>query len=466
MNFGDSVPTFETLYALILHAVASIDVRLLAGAALPQLVAIAGSYLCARLMRRRVHASLQGIWQRIVGMRPGAVVRLRSVEFALLWLMLQWFALVALREAGVPFPAVQVVVSLLVAWIAVRLAASLIASVFWSRVIAVCFVIGAALKASGLWQPTLDILGEMAVSLGTVRITMLGVIEATLIMVLLWSIATAVGNWLDRWAERLPGFSPSGRVLLGKAFRVGTMSIAVIVALHALGVDVTTLAVFSGALGLGIGFGLQKVSSNLISGMILLLDRSVKPGDVIAVDGRYGWINVLGARYVSVVTRDGVEYLIPNEELISSRVENWSHSNNLLRLHVPFGVAYGSPLRTVVTLAEESARETPRVLLAPAPECLLTAFADSSVNFELRFWISDPRNGVHNVKSAVLMLLSERCSEQGIQFPFPQRDLHLKTPTALPVRLVHTDSEGRVPGCGDLASGDSAGTGTVSDGRI
>ena len=200
-------------------------------------------------------------------------------------------------------------------------------------------------------------------------------------------------------------------MLLGKLLRIGALSLAVILALHAIGVDLTTLAVFSGAVGLGIGFGLQKVFSNLISGIILLLDRSVKPGDVIAVSDHYGWINALGARYVSVVTRDGIEHLIPNEDLIGERVENWSHSNNLLRLHAPFSIAYGSDLHRAVAVAEEAARDSPRVLPAPEPR-------------------------VHNVKSRVLMRVWELYRQHGIEFPYPQRDLHLKT--AVPVTVVRT----------------------------
>jgi small-conductance mechanosensitive channel len=167
-----------------------------------------------------------------------------------------------------------------------------------------------------------------------------------------------------------------------------------------------------------------------------LLDRLVKPGDVIAVDGQYGWINALGARYVSVVTRDGIEHLIPNEDLIGERVENWSHSNNLLRLHAAFSIAYGSNLPRATALAEQAARDVSRVLPEPEPRCLIIAFGDSAVDLELRLWINDPRNGVHNVKSQVLMRVWELYRQHGIEFPYPQRDLHLKT--AVPVTVVRT----------------------------
>lgn len=167
--------------------------------------------------------------------------------------------------------------------------------------------------------------------------------------------------------------------------------------------------------------------SNLISGVILLLDKSIKPGDVIGIGDTYGWINSLGARYVSVVTRDGIEHLIPNEELITQRVENWSYSNNLVRLKVIVGVSYHSDLRKVMALCLEAAAESPRVLKEPNSVCLLKGFGDSSVDLDLRFYINDPKNGTSNVKSDVLLRIWEKFQAHGIEIPFPQRDLHIKT---------------------------------------
>ena len=190
---------------------------------------------------------------------------------------------------------------------------------------------------------------------------------------------------------------------------------------------------FSGAVGVGIGFGLQKVVANLISGVILLLDRSVKPGDVIAVGDSYGWIDSLGARYVSVITGDGIEHLIPNEELIANRVENWSYSNDRVRLRATVGISYHADLRRAIDLCLEAALAAPRVLDSPAPACLVTGFGDSSVDLEVRFWINDPVNGTANVRSAVLLGIWDRFHEHGIEIPFPQRDLHLKSATDLRV---------------------------------
>jgi len=216
-------------------------------------------------------------------------------------------------------------------------------------------------------------------------------------------------------------------VLFIKSLKIVLITIAIIVAIRSAGIDLTALAVFGGALGIGVGFGLQKVVSNLISGVILLVDKSIKPGDVIAVAGTYGWVTALGGRYVSVVTRDGVEHLIPNELLISERVENWTHSHSRTRLKVDIGVHYASDVHEVIRLCLAAAASVERVLSDPEPKCLLVEFGDNSVNLQLRFWISDAHNGVQNVKSAILLEVWDRFKEAGIEIPYPQRDLHLRT---------------------------------------
>lgn len=225
-------------------------------------------------------------------------------------------------------------------------------------------------------------------------------------------------------------------MLFGKLLKIVLFTIAILAGLNTLGIDLTALTVFGGAVGVGLGFGLQKVVSNFVSGLILLLDKSVKPGDVIAIGNTYGWINSLSGRYVSILTRDGTEHLIPNEELITQRVENWSYSNNLVRQRVPVGISYRSDPHQAMALCLPAAAETKRVLSNPAPVCLLTGFGDNAVDLELRFWINDPSQGVGNVKSAVLLNVWDKFKEQGIEIPFPQRDLHLKSVEgAIPVEI-------------------------------
>ena len=190
---------------------------------------------------------------------------------------------------------------------------------------------------------------------------------------------------------------------------------------------VMTAPFFSGAIGVGVGFGLQKVVSNYISGLILLSDKSIKPGDVIELPNAVGWIRRMGGRYVSIVTRDEREYLIPNEDLITQQVINWSYSNRTIRLRISFGVSYKSDPRQVIALSVEALKNTDRILNDPEPACLFTGFGDNSIDFEVRFWISDPKNGTSNVTSDVLLALWDTLKQNNIEIPFPQRDLHFKT---------------------------------------
>jgi small-conductance mechanosensitive channel len=204
--------------------------------------------------------------------------------------------------------------------------------------------------------------------------------------------------------------------LYGAAFFLG---------LKAVGFDLTGLAVLSGAIGVGLGFGLQKVVSNLVSGMIILLDKSIKPGDVISLGETFGWINALGARYVSVVTRDGKEYLIPNEDLITGQVVNWSHSDNFVRLDIFFGTAYRDDPHLVRKTAIAAAKSVSRVLTTTEPVCHIVGFGDSSVDYILRFWISDPTQGLTNIRGNVFLALWDAFRAEGISIPFPQREVRM-----------------------------------------
>jgi small-conductance mechanosensitive channel len=186
-------------------------------------------------------------------------------------------------------------------------------------------------------------------------------------------------------------------------------------------------AVFSGAFGLGLGFGLQKVISNLVAGVIMLLDKSIKPGDVIEIEGTFGWINSLRSRYISVITRDRKEILIPNEDFITNKVINWSFTDRVVRIKADVGVSYSTDIPEAIRICKEATMDIPRVLTDPAPNCLLKEFGDSSINLQIRFWIDDAPQGVSNVRSEVLLAVWKAFRENHIQIPFPQRDLHIKS---------------------------------------
>jgi small-conductance mechanosensitive channel len=270
------------------------------------------------------------------------------------------------------------------------------------------------------------------------------VIKAVFVIAILLWIARRLGLVIDRRLQQLATLSPSMRALTGNLVRIALISVALLIGLNTVGIDLTAFTVFSGAIGVGIGFGLQKVVSNFISGIILLLERSIKPGDVIEVGSTFGSVTYLGARYASVRGRDGKEYLIPNENLITNQVVNWSYSSSLVRLDVQFGVAYASDLYAVRELAIKVARRTKRVVASPAPLCHVTGFGDSAVNMLVRFWIEDPANGVTNIKGDVLLGLWDAFHEHKIEIPFPQREIHIQgsSPTSALHKAVQTPTTG------------------------
>ena len=403
-----------------------------------QFFVIAVAFVIARIGAFRFSQFLEKSWDTTFYnrfIRP-AVIVLAPLSLPIIWLVLQWFSVVAAENAGWTNHLIRIVVSLLTAWIIIRLGSTIIRNAALSRAIAVSAWAIAALNITGLLDPTAMVLDSMSLNIGDVRISILGVIKAIIVMSALLWLAGYFSKLLERKLSAMRGVTPAAGVLFGKLFRVVLFTIAIVVAMDTVGIDLTAFAVFSGAIGLGIGFGLQKVFSNLISGVILLWDRSVKPGDVIAIGETYGWINALSARYVSVITRDGIEHLIPNEELISQRVENWSFSNRLVRLRIAIGVAYQSDVRRAIELIIESASEVERVLSEPKPACHLTDFGDNAVNLELRIWINDPRNGLSNVKSEILLGIWDKFNKSGIAFPFPQRDLHIKSVAPITVETV------------------------------
>ena len=234
-----------------------------------------------------------------------------------------------------------------------------------------------------------------------------------------------------RMVRRVKALDPSQQVLTEKMVTIFIWAAALFLGIDLLGIDLTALAVFSGAFGLAIGFGLQKTFGNLIAGIILLMDKSIKPGDVIAITNSagqetFGQIRRIGIRAVSLTTRDQKEYLIPNENLMINQVENWSYSSRNVRIQVPVGVGYGCDLDLAESLMLEAAKNCNRVLTAPPPTVWLSGFGESSVDFVIQCWIQDPEEGIGNVRSAVLKDLFKRFREAGVQIPFPQRDLHLR----------------------------------------
>ncbi len=404
---------------------------------LGQVLTIAAAFLIARFAARPFQDWLekQGKKRKLEGGLKQISRTAATLSLPIVWLVLQWISVLIANGAGWPYHLVQITVSLLTAWVIIRLASQLVRDPGWSKLIAVTAWTIAAINIVGLLDETVVLLDSVALNLGDLRVSALTVIKGVLALAILLWLASVLSRLMERRISALPNMTPSVQVLFTKLLKIVLVTIAIVAAMGMVGIDLTAFAVFSGAVGVGIGFGLQKVVSNLISGVILLLDKSVKPGDVMTVGETYGWISTLGARYASVVTRDGTEYLIPNEDIITQQVVNWSYSNNAVRLKIPIGVSYKSDVRHAIDLCLEAAAEVPRVIKEPKSVCLLKGFGDSSVDLELRIWISDPQNGVSNVKSAVLLLVWDKFHQNEIEIPFPQRDLHLKPPADVKILM-------------------------------
>lgn len=350
------------------------------------------------------------------------------IAMPVIWLALLWIAMTVLGLSDRPNALLRTVVALLAAWIAIHLASQFVRNPAWAKLIAWAAWSLAALIVLDLLEPIIAVLDAAAIPVGAnSSISLYDVIRSMIVLAVLLSVALYLTALIETRIRTSLTLSPTVQVLFTKSLKTVLVALAVIVAINSVGIDLTALAVVGGLLGVGVGFGLQKIVSNLISGVILLIDKSIKPGDIISVSGTYGWVTALGGRYVSVVTRDGVEHLIPNETLISEPVENWTHTQRRTRLKVDLIVHHDSDLRQVIALCEEAARACERVLPEPEPKCLFIEFGESALKLQLRFWIGDAQNGVQNVKSEVLLQIWERFRQQNIRVPFPQRDLHIRS---------------------------------------
>ncbi|HUS98045.1 MAG TPA: mechanosensitive ion channel domain-containing protein [Hyphomicrobiaceae bacterium] len=400
---------------------------------LTQLLTVALLFFAARPIAAWLKTKLDALFARETRRRVSSIVlknaaKLTALTLPAVWLFLLWIAVVAFDYAKHPTEVLRIATSLLAVWLAIRLTSNLVRDPGWAKAITVIAWLLAALSILGLLDDATAVLDGVAITIAGVRISALLVLNAILSLAILLWVAILASRILERRITQSVQITPTFQVLLIKLLKVVLVGIAIAVALSTVGIDLTAFAVFGGAIGLGIGFGLQKIVSNLISGVIILLDKSIKPGDVIKVGDTFGWINSLGARYASVVTRDGTEYLIPNEDLITQQVVNWSYSHDAVRLKIPIGISYKSDPRKAIDLCFEAAREEKRILETPAPNVLVKGFGDSSVDIEMRIWIRDPKNGVSNIKSAVLLRVWDKFHENGIEIPYPQRDVHLIPP--------------------------------------
>jgi len=325
----------------------------------------------------------------------------------------------------------MVAAKLAVAWLVIRLVTSVIRNAFIVKLVSLSAWCVAALSIIGELDSAIEMLDSVSIVLGGLRLTPLLVIKLGLLLIAALWLTNIASNFAESRINRSADLTPSIQVLLVKMIRMGLMVVAITIALSAVGINLSALAVFSGAVGVGIGIGLQKIVANFISGIILLADKSVKPGDLVTIGDSSGRISAMKTRYISVAAGDGREFLIPNEDLVTQKVTNWTYSDKNTLVKVNFGTNYDADPKQVCKLAIDVAAAAPRAIKSRAPNCILTEFAEAGMKFSLTFWIADP-DGMDNVKSEVMVSLWETFKREGIRVPYPVRELRVRG-GALPV---------------------------------
>jgi len=327
----------------------------------------------------------------------------------------------------------NVAANLAFAWLIIRLITSVIRNSFIVRLVSLLAWLVAALSILGQLGPTIDALDSVSIELGGLRLTPLLLIKLGLLLIVALWLTNIASNFVESRITRSDDLTPSIQVLLVKMTRLALMIFAVAVVLSAVGINLSALAIFSGAAGVGVGFGLQKIVANFISGIILLADKSVKPGDLVTIGDSTGRISEMKTRYISVAAGDGREFLIPNEDLVTQKVTNWTYTDKNTLVKVNFGASYDADPRLVCKLALEIAATAKRAIKGKPPNCIITEFAEAGVKFSLTFWIADP-DGMDNVKSEVMLSLWEVFKREGIRMPYPVRELRIRG-GALPVEV-------------------------------
>ena len=295
----------------------------------------------------------------------------------------------------------------------------------WEGVISLVVWSVVALYLLGWLAAVQTALDGVAFKIGSVRFSLLSMIKLGFVLALFVTAANWVSQRIESVTSKSTQMSSGMRVGLMKFTKVVLYTVAILISLDSVGIDLTTLTVFGGALGVGVGFGLQRIASNFISGFMLLFDRSIKPGDVISIGTRFGWVQELHARYIVVRDRDGVETLIPNENLITSEVINWSYSDRLVRMKIPVQISYESDPEVAMNILIDEGKKNSRVLADPEPQARIIEFGDNGIGLELRIWYTDPEKGMVNLKSDIYLAIWKRFKESGITIPFPQRDVHI-----------------------------------------
>jgi small-conductance mechanosensitive channel len=307
----------------------------------------------------------------------------------------------------------------------------------WENRVTLLIWLAIAAQYLGWLEPIISTLDSIGVAAGRSRITVWSVLKLLFTLTLFVLVAAWISRWVERRVKRLGNLAPSTRIGMAKFANAFLIGLSILIGLNAAGVDLTALTVLTGAIGLGLGFGLQSIAANFVSGFVLLMDRSIKPGDVISLSGQsgtstenFGWVQELRGRYVVVRDRDGVEMLVPNQQLISNAVINWSYTDPRIRLKLPIRISYRDDPELALNILLNACEGQARVLREPAPVSRLMHFSDSGIELELRFWISDPQEGVNNVRSEVNRAIWRLFKEHKITIPVAQREIVVHNSTA------------------------------------
>ena len=384
------------------------------------------AWLFMRLIRARVPVQ-EGAWK--LGM--GGVNRLAFPLAALLLVLIGKAVLQQWQHVSLLNVAVPLLLSLALIRLAVYALRHIFAPSGWlhtsERFIAIMIWSGVALHLTGLLPEILQALDDLSFHVGKYKISLLLILSGLTSIAVTMLVALWFASIMEKRLMRAEHLNMSLRVVLAKFIRAALVLVGVLVALPLAGIDITVLSVFGGALGVGIGFGLQKIASNYVSGFIILLDHSIRIGDLVTVDNRYGTVTNITSRYAVIKGLDGTEAIIPNDTLITSTVLNHSYTNHELRVNIPLQVSYDSPLEKAMEIMLEEAGKHARVMQEPPPKVFLKNFGESGIDLELSAWINDPEEGQQNLRSEINLAIWRRFQQEGIEIPYPQRVVRLVT---------------------------------------
>jgi small-conductance mechanosensitive channel len=394
-----------------------------------------GTALRIRYERRRIKTPTALTWRYFAS--QGSVV-VMPVVMALGLVLL---ARSALQSASYDVTVLDAAARLIGAYIVLRIVVLLFAASLgnkswmqhWENRATLFIWLAFAAEYLGWLDPIISFLDSVGMAAGKSRITLWSVLKLLFTLTVFVLVAAWISRWVERRLKKLSNLAPSTRIGIAKFANAFLIGLSILMGLNAAGVDLTALTVLTGAIGLGLGFGLQSIAANFVSGFVLLMDRSIKPGDVISLSGQsgtstenFGWVQELRGRYVVVRDRDGVEMLVPNQQLISNAVINWSYTDPRIRLKLPVRVSYHDDPELAMQLLITACEGKPRVLRDPPPVSRLMHFSDSGIELELRFWISDPQEGVNNVRSDVNRAIWRLFKEHNITMPIAQREIHVR----------------------------------------